>query len=605
MRWRARIIKIPWASLRLSVADGRKRYIQDGLPVFETDGINQNLDNIEIAEPPSNTPPGNNIDHENAVITNSRDRIAIYPQLAYPTLAKAESRWIGRTVIFDSIANDGVAEHPNNGFGEVVERPLWKFDNPANNRTNDGPGKIYGLAFANRFPVSLANARTNRTHYLYVAYRNTAQFDEGKTGGDVILGWQVAMPPLFEIVIDFDKEIENIVFETDINTGYSNATLTLNQNSKKIPNLYNEAVGRMLEIFDPYGSTVYQGIVHSVSLSGENAVVSSISFSDTFSWYYLRDFGWPEDTKITQAIREIVATNNYLNYYDMYSSIDPGIPDNIGDEYAIVRQMHTSTNPISYPILNNTQTAQYYPWSSFADAKIGAKEFNKADTTAKDALNEILSLGFYGTFKNTEGNKVALQIWNNGIPRLRIIPRQPKYEDINFLITKNNFAYGFEGLSMETNISDMDTLTYTTYNSSDGEQLRSASAFNYELFRRFGFKGEIYRSNGGLDGELANAATALTKDKSQISTSGSITLTGLLRGKRGHSSIPLWKLKAGDVIAFDFSLSNATNLYKNSQSSPGIFTVGSTSYNVASNTITITNHVPALWRDLFDAGIKD
>lgn len=479
-------------------------------------------------------------------INNNIDQMVIDPHIAYATRAAAQAAYVGKHVIFD--------EGNNNKYGEVISDVLYS------------SGYLRGFVFASNF--SVAPMAGTRFHILSPAY-NIFRF-KGKNAG----------------MVHFDKEIQNITFETDINIGYSKATVQLNQLSAKVGRIYNEMVGKILEIIDPTGVCVYYGLVYSTSISAESASISATSFMDTFSWYYLRDIIWPAGTQIAQAFKDVVSTNPYLNYVDQYSSIAPG--PTTGTLYT----------------LSSTQYGSYKPWANYgALAEIGPLEFDDAEYTAQEILDRLLENGFLGTGANS-GMKVALQVWNEGIPTIRAYPRVPPISSVQYGIQQNNFKYSYEGLNLLSDLSDTESQVYTSYTDEDGERFRAASVYDITLTRRFPFKGELFTAELDTQGTLFNAMQAIKLDKSQVGGPGSITLTGKVRGHVGTPSVPVWKLKAGDVASFDFSLSQVSNLYRSYDSSPGVFIIGSTSYDVASQAMTITNYQNVLWRDLFNARIR-
>lgn len=513
------------------------------------------------------------LETDDVPIVNDVDKVCLLGSngqpYSYTSREEADSKWAGRLIIF----NTG----PNAGYGETVAKTMW----------NEATKKVQGVVLSNRLKEKPVNG-----NIVHVVYQDTTNQENVY---EQIDGQRGVTTKSYQTITDFDNEIDNISFETEVDKGYSKATIELNSYSSKLGNLYSEAIGKILEIYDPYGMVVYYGLVYSVSLTGRGATLNAMSLMDTFSWYYLREFSWPADTKITQVLRDIVSTNVLLNYYYGYSSIDPGVGATLS---TIVT---TAPGGCTTPWYNYLTCRT---WASYADAKLGAKEYTQEDRTAKEILDEVLAMGFYGTPEATEGYKVALQVWANGIPRLAIIPRAPARSDVKYLITPRNFNLGLDGLSIESDLSEAESIVYTTYNDEEGEQLRAASAINYELYKRFGPKGVVYRSSGDSEAELLNAMFALSKDKSQITSPGSMTLVGNLRGGYGHPYVPVWRIKAGDIVAFDFSPSNATNMYRNAVSSPGIFIVGSTSYSTSANSVTITNYTPAKWREIFNAGIE-
>ena len=493
---------------------------------------------------------------------NSPQSIVISPYETISYSAAVED-YVGKYLIF--------AHHANYSFGEQISEIV-------HNGT-----QLLGFKFASQFP-------------------NTPSVGDMFHLVDPEIKFVVST--LRQNIIMLGKEISNIVFESESEVGYSNCTLTLNQFASKMGRLFDTIPGMILEIVDPDGETVYTGLVYSISIDGVNATINAMSVLDVNSWIYVSDIVYPEThtelktdgspldttprkTTTPEIIRDLLKFNPYLRMNSSGYSIDPR------SFYQNIATMDTK----SWTKQQNDNLL----------SGIGPRDWSNGDYTIADIINELLEMGFYGgrdeSGNNIEGDTVVVQVYNHLVPTLRVLSRKPNVSDAKWFISSDNFKQGYEGLKLDADISDTEVAVYASYNTSDGQTLRSVTTFNINLIRKFGLKGTTFTSKEGDLGSVLNSVYATKNDKSVIGGPGSITLTGQIKGKRGHSAVPIWRIKAGDIVAFEGKIGN-TFLFRSHDSTPGIFVVGSTSYDVANGTMTVTAHKPRKYRDIFNAAIK-
>lgn len=368
-----------------------------------------------------------------------------------------------------------------------------------------------------------------------------------------------------QYLIQLDKEIEDVIFETVLEDGFGRASVSLNDRAGYLGASVTELLGRYLMVYDPYGRYVYGGIIINIDISGLGGTIEAMSTKGTLSWYTLTDFGL-SNVRSDYAIRQVLQTCIYLDTDDY--GVDP-FDD--GTEW------------------NAYQAARHFYWS--------------ADITALEALNDILSSGYEG-MGDQSGDIIAVQVWEDSVPHFRVFPRYPDLDDVRWMLSDKNFDYKMQTASFEAGLDSLVTVAYTRYTDANGESVRTSGAYSRRHFDKYGEKSLAYSVNSDSETVVYESLLNVKQRKEVILRPGSFEISGYVKSKSGRPGNPVYLIRSGDIVAVEGQLPNSSIPYQNRDQSPLVFVVGSTSYTASTGKLTITAREPSSYIDLYNARIQ-
>lgn len=391
------------------------------------------------------------------------------------------------------------------------------------------------------------------------------QLPYAPTAGDTF--WMVRRSGTLSVgnaaIVDLTPYVDNVTFATDIDLGFENATITLNQNAKSLSRIFSQYIGRYVEIQDVLGRRCYSGVLTVASIQGWGGSITAIGHRATFNWF---DIGNTYDTTATNTIpkilRDICALNPFI-----------------------------STNVFNIDRGDTLHTAQT------AVGGIGPRDWSKNFTKSSDAIKEILDLGNYGI----SFDKVALQVWHDCIASTAVISQTPITP--TYIITEANLEIAYGNVEIAGDISDTYTQVMGSYTDTTGNFIRTSSAYTYPLIPQMGFRVKEQSGNGSTAALAMAVVLATREDKKYIVAPGSIKISGNVKRASAANHLPCYAIKAGDVVALEANI-GASSLYRNEIASPLLLTVGHTSYSSSDNSITLTATDWPLKSDLFMSRIK-
>ena len=365
--------------------------------------------------------------------------------------------------------------------------------------------------------------------------------------------------------VDLRQYIESVSFSTDINMGFDQCQISLNNKSSGLSRLFSQFIGMKIRVEDVYGRRCFSGVVVACDLTGYSGSITAVGEMATFGWYsFSLIYSDSAAHTSTRIIKDICATNPF-----------------IARQY----QFTVDRNDVWH-------TAQS------AIGGIGPQDFSQNYVSARDALTKVLDFGNYGVSLH----KVVMQIWHDSVPIIRVIKSLPEIDEPNYIISDSNISALYDGISIAGDMTNVYTNIYSSYTTSDGQTIRTAGAYNMPFVSKFGIR-DKFLSSSAQESALAMAVVqTATNDKQTLSAPGSIKITGQVKYNGSAHYKPVYLIKAGDILSFENNI-GFSSLYQNRVASPGMFIVGHTDYSADSDTLNITMLDYPLTSELFAARI--
>ena len=364
-------------------------------------------------------------------------------------------------------------------------------------------------------------------------------------------------------IIDISTYVENIQFDTNIDLGFDKCQITLNQRISALTRIFTQFVSMNVQVYDTQGRRCYSGIVSNVDIDGWGGSIQAYGYGATFSWFDFPAYydASPSNTS-TKILKDICNANPFISKYTLGIDRD-----------------------------GTWDTQQY------AVGGIGPLDFLLNSGKCSDAIKEVIVLGDYpNTF-----NKVALQVWHDGIPVVKKYTRSPTKAD--YTINESNLGFGYDGVGITGDVSNAHTMVSNTYQDGNGKTLVTPSAYNLNLLHMIGLRSTKLSGSSTFASLAAAVVGASRQDKSYIAGVGTIKVHKHVKHGSGFGSIPPYLMRAGDVVAIEGNVASSS-LYRNRVSSTSIFTIGHTSYDYSADVINITPMENPLVTDLYDARVK-
>ena len=360
-----------------------------------------------------------------------------------------------------------------------------------------------------------------------------------------------------------EEEISDIVFETTIEDGFSRCTITLNDRAKYFSRLASELPSLYIQVFDPQGAGVYSGIIISTSFTGSGGVIEATSIKSTLGWKHANIDAVFEDYTSAAVLREIVQMGSWINY---------------------------NSRPMTNSYWEGVQSVIDWDWTD-------------GSYTILDIMNDVLKIGYPDT--DSTGDFVAVQIWENAIPMLKVFPRYPDMDEVDWLIGADNFGANMDKVSFESGLDQVDSMMYSEYTDENGETLQTTSAYTPHYLMKFGVKDEIHNVSANSKSIVTSSLYAAKKEREYLGRPGSINVIGNVKSSSGYRVIAPYLIRSGDIVGIEGQLDIASSsTYKSRDESTGIFVVGSTSYSASSGELTITAKQPLSYRELYNTRIS-
>lgn len=406
--------------------------------------------------------------------------------------------------------------------------------------------------------------------------------------------------------IDLRRHMASVNFTSSIDVGYDTATISLNESASSLGKYYSYMLGQNITICDIWGNVCWDGIVVSTYMDGGGGRIDAIGFKHTFQWFrfdqvYLRSNGaWPDRTKLsdrTQTVAggptspyvliDVMKANPYIkqlsdaqvNKYVLNVPFNPSIPND--------------TTNSNWPDLQGT-TGDFWDDLQLAVTSnngLDELDFSSGSYKCSDAIATIERFGFYGEEGVTGGfsdDTMYLQCWAEGYCRVIRVHHQPDQLQPDIIIPRAAVSKDYQGVEIAGDINDLVTESYVIYNDAEGNQLVSQSTYNPKYLERYGVRTLVQT------GDIPNATLAAVisnisrSDHGLVVGIGNVQVTGNVKGYGGQQrNIPNYLIRAGRIIQFEENLGFAS-LYRNRNGIPGIFYVGSASYDSTTDTMTLT-----------------
>lgn len=374
--------------------------------------------------------------------------------------------------------------------------------------------------------------------------------------------------------LTIDREITNITFNSEINSGYSDASIELGNIVNYLGPLVNNLIGKIAEIYTTSGDLVWMGMITNVTLDQLSSTIGCTGIRRTVDWFYMPTYIRDQTVTAPEFIRDVVEFAPWLKY-------EPGAIDTL-----------ENVNSVTEGVWHKAQKA-------LSTEGIGPIVYGEGEATLGQALEEVLARGYEAMPPPRNQNKVVLQCWNDFVPRIKEVVRNPTYADVKYWIPNTAIQANYAGMNYVSDINDTYTSTFAMYqHEASGSTLPTPRAVDLNLLIYYKLRKEQIFSGAINLGEYLNIIQVATKDKTKISGPGSITIKGDVKGNGGGGTlIPSYFIRAGDVIGVEGGVSSYPP-HESTYSNPVMFVVGSTSYNAQDDTLTITIDEVSPIRDL-------
>lgn len=429
-------------------------------------------------------------------------------------------------------------------------------------------------------------------------------------------------PPLESVFgvdcFDLRRFIKDITWSTSIDVGFDTATISLNDSASIMGKFFTMTLGQSIEIYDVWGNFCWGGIVAGVYVDESGGRIECIGYKRTFDWFrferaYLpisTTFGFVEGDPgptTTQVLQDVAKANPYIKRNALWK-----LDGQIRESISFNNEALPSTN---FPYEPNIQAGNGDIFSSQQLVTtnyigLGELDFSDASYKCSDVINFVEQFGYYQNHPKSlvpgvSRDSIKVQCWRNGVMEIQRIFSGNAILLPDYRISRKSVKNSYADVEISGDILDVNTETYVIYTDADGVQQISNSYYDYGLIRRLGVRS--LAASSSVPPELANIMAQNSRwDKSLLVGIGTMQIVGHVKragmapvaGVNGGSynyktvggqgsNIPSYLMKAGRVVEFEENIGLAS-LYKNSKGVPGIFYIGSTSFNASSGITTIT-----------------
>lgn len=385
-------------------------------------------------------------------------------------------------------------------------------------------------------------------------------------------------PSADDEITDLTKYVVGITFSTDIRRGFAEATIEIDKSTSYVSKYFQRSGGFQVVIFDNYGEKCYEGIVTSTQLDGMGGRLDCYGFSKTNDWYYGEGDSaiYPvndPDVTAPAIVRDQILKNMYIRY-DQLLAVD------WGDILDAAQETDGTYNGI------------------------GPFDFEETPTKLTEVIDNVTKFGYYPADATKDW---FINIWYDRIVMGNPVPKLPNdTDDVKWTLTSRNFSDDFAGVSVVTSYEDMENAKRLVYTATDGETVRTQSAYNHPFFNWFGIMEGSATSQTLSAGRAYDVLREQTTLPYNMSKPGSITVSGLAWIDGTAFSRPVHHIKAGDTIEI-IPPPSANYPYPTSITSGYKFVVGKTTYNVndMSMTIEVYGEADVIERQLLLSDFKE
>lgn len=448
---------------------------------------------------------------------------------------------------------------------------------------DDGTGKIDYLLVSGEWAPENTSS--------YVIYQT-----EAGTLNGISFKWTQS-----EKLYDVSKYVVNASFESNIDGGFTTATVQFAETTSDTLRVFSRSAGFLIRLFLDNGQKAWEGIITQTELNGYSASVSAVGFAFTNEWF-LANGVWQQGDQESEATYRTRATS-FAIIADSLTQNPYFDPDQFG---RLDPQKAAGTTGGQW----NAQVAGDYSFGGW-----GPIDFDETPTTVKDAISSITRYGDHPNIANgLSPDDMYFQVFFDQIPRLTRVPRDlysyvppspgnPAYTvaaNASWYIDDSNFEFGYQGLNVETTFSDIKNMRKATYIEVDGETVNSQFAARFPQIFWQGPTQEGVSSGNLTAGEVRLVLLNPMREKAVVSRPGAIRITGL--AKRGHGAFkqPVALIKAGDIVFLQ--IKNTDVFPRTNEVAIGSkFVVGSTRYNSETDTMELSVYSRA---DLIERSIS-
>ena len=412
---------------------------------------------------------------------------------------------------------------------------------------------------------------------------------------------------------DLRNFIRDVTWTTSITSGYDTATITLNDSASILGKFYTELLGQNIEIYDIWGNCCWAGLVAGVTVNESGGTVNCVGYKKTFEWFRFERAYLPLDDAIgfhngiadpptapdhgpttTKVLLDVLKSNPYIN-----KTADWGI-DGWVQESLVVNGSGVITSATKYSDSQLLQTGH---------KGLGVLDFSDGSYKCSDVISFLENFGYYAQshaslVPGVSRDTMYVQCWRDGYTKIQRVFKEPALLSPDYRISRKSLKNSYSDVEISSDMMDIASETYVIYTDQDGDQLVSASFFDYDLLRKYGVRSKVISNSVPTD--LANIMAQNSRwDKSLLIGIGSVDLVGHVKGcgkiletggqrampyRTGGgqgNNIPSYLVKAGSVIEFEENIGLAS-LYRNKNGLPGIFYVGATSFNSSTGVTAVT-----------------
>lgn len=401
-------------------------------------------------------------------------------------------------------------------------------------------------------------------------------------------------PGIADDAIDLRRYISQMTWSTAIDKGYDTATIELNESASNLGQYYSYLLGQNIEIIDIYGNRCWNGLVTNIYVDGGGGRIDATGYKKTFEWfrfdklYIAPEGGFDVDERgptSSQVLHDATLFNPYMKHIFLDQNDPSGTSINWGTKGFVDGNGYTG---MSYDADKSWPRAQHIETSY-----VGLNELDFSDGSFKcsDAIEAVESFGYaYTNETDFDADTMHFQCWADGYVRVIRVKKDPSTLTADYVISRKNVRSNYRGVEISGDINDIVTEVYVIYTDENGENLVSSSIYNSDLLTEYGARVRVQTTDFGpeLSFLVAQAARA---DKNSLIGLGNVDIQGNVKAGGGSmNNLPCYLMKAGMVAEFEDNIGHGS-LYRNRSGTPGIFYIGSTSFNTSTNTMSVS---PAL-----------
>lgn len=370
---------------------------------------------------------------------------------------------------------------------------------------------------------------------------------------------------------DISKYVESVSYETNVDGGFTVATVQMSETKSDILRVFSRASGYLIRIFLNSGHKAWEGIVTSTNINGYGGSIEARGFAATNEWFFANGEYPGDNREISNTwniITEQLQHNPYISKTE-YGPIDRGYA---GEDAGFGGLHHAQMT-----------SSHFRGW--------GPLNFDETPTTVKEAIEMITRYGNHPLVREGDlaPDDMYFQVYFDQIATTKTIPRGPtEYrEDPPWYLDESNFEFGYAGVEIQSSFEDIKNVRRMTYTDVDGETVNTQSAMRWPHILWQGPTEEVISSATLTGGEAALVLMHPLKELPVMSKPGSIRVSGVAKRGNGAFKQPVSLIRAGDIVMIQIKNTDVYP-YANENSLGPRFVVGSTRYDSESDSIEIS-----------------